>query len=73
MRAISRSLCSIILAFGLTATAFPAMGAECKTLQRMTSLDLKGLPGGRMGVTVVIADKPETLLLDTTVSGLVSS
>ncbi len=65
MRGVSRSLHCLLIASALTVAALPAMAAECKALQRMSSLDLKDLPSGRMGVTVAIADKPETLLIDT--------
>jgi predicted aspartyl protease len=65
MRAISRSFYSILIATALTAATLPAIAAECKALQRVTSLDLKDLPSGRMGVTAAIADRPETLLVDT--------
>src|SRR5580765_6940078 len=65
MRAVSRSLYSMLIVSALTDAALPAAAAQCTALQRVTSLDLKDLPSGRMAVTVTIADKPETLLVDT--------
>jgi len=60
----SKILGGIVIS-ALLSAALPAMAAECGPLKRVTSLDIMKLRSGRYAISVDIAGKQETLLLDT--------
>lgn len=71
MRGNWKSFALFVIAIGAAASGNPASAAECKTLGRIASLDIKPLPSGRPSVEAKIVDSPVTMLIDT--GGYVSS
>ena len=54
-----------VVALAVNMAVFPALAAECKSLSRVMSLDIKLLSGGRPGVPVMIGNTPEVFMVET--------